>query len=311
VAYADADTLRWLGWLAERMGAESVFYPDWMQPDWLPTRRQRWLATTGLGLAAVMVGLVAGLVGGPAFGLEGALRLGLGFGLFAGWASGLGMGLTRAGLRIEPIEPTRWSWSRARRRGGGAIAAMVSLTIFWLVDGLVERLVSGLVGQVIGGLLGGLLGGLAFVLASGFGARLNVRPTAPLEGIRATARVGRGSGLTAGLTAGLGFGLTAGPLDGLAAGLAYGLGGGLAVGLSQGGASYLRHRLLVALLQRQGLIPADLISFLDYADSRILLRRTGGGYLFIHRLLQDRFSNRARQTAPSLTIGNQKAARVQ
>jgi hypothetical protein len=310
VAYADADTLHWLGWLAERMGAESVFYPDWMQPGWLPTRRQRWLATTGLSLAAVMVGPVSGLVGGPAFGLEGALRFGLGFGLFAGLASGLdplGMGLTRAGSRIEPIEPTRWSWSRARRQGGGTIAAMVGLTISWMVVGLVDGLV--------GLLLGGLLGWLAFVLASGFGGRLNVRPTAPLEGIRATAQVGRSSGLIAGLAAGLiaglGFGLTAGPLDGLAAGLAYGLGGGLAVGLSQGGASYLRHRLLVALLQRQGLIPADLISFLDYADSRILLRRTGGGYLFIHRLLQDHFSNRARQTAAPPTIGNQKAARVQ
>jgi hypothetical protein len=54
VTYPDADTVCWLGWLAERMGAASGFYPDWMQTDWLPTRRQRWLAATGLGLASAL-----------------------------------------------------------------------------------------------------------------------------------------------------------------------------------------------------------------------------------------------------------------
>ena len=58
-SYSHDETLRWLSWLAERMGSESIFYPDWIQPDWLPTRRQRWLATTGLGLS---VFLVAGIV---------------------------------------------------------------------------------------------------------------------------------------------------------------------------------------------------------------------------------------------------------
>jgi hypothetical protein len=86
VDYPDADTLPWLGWLAERMGEQSVFYPDWMQPGWLPTRRQRWLATTGLGLAAALtVGLAAGLLGGLAYGLA----YGLAVGLLAGLAGRL------------------------------------------------------------------------------------------------------------------------------------------------------------------------------------------------------------------------------
>jgi len=68
VAYDEADTLRWLGCLAEQMGAESVFLPDWMQPDWLPTPFLRWLATTGLGL-------VLGLVLGLAFGLASQARI--------------------------------------------------------------------------------------------------------------------------------------------------------------------------------------------------------------------------------------------
>jgi eukaryotic-like serine/threonine-protein kinase len=71
---------------------------------------------------------------------------------------------------------------------------------------------------------------------------------------------------------------------------------GLSTGLTNGGASYLRHRVLCTLLRRDKLIPDDLLGFLDYADSRILLRRAGGGYLFVHRLLQDYF---ARQDTPA------------
>ena len=32
------------------------------------------------------------------------------------------------------------------------------------------------------------------------------------------------------------------------------------------------------------------IRFLDYATERIFLRKVGGGYIFIHRLLQDYFA---------------------
>jgi hypothetical protein len=32
------------------------------------------------------------------------------------------------------------------------------------------------------------------------------------------------------------------------------------------------------------------VKFLDYAEERIFLRKIGGGYIFIHRLLQDYFA---------------------
>jgi hypothetical protein len=32
------------------------------------------------------------------------------------------------------------------------------------------------------------------------------------------------------------------------------------------------------------------VDFLDYATECILLRKVGGGYIFIHRLLQDYFA---------------------
>jgi hypothetical protein len=82
---AVADTLRWLGWLAERMGEQSVFYPDWMQPDWLPTRGQRWLVTYGLSTATgLLAGVAAGLLARLAFGSETGLLAGLAVALLAG-----------------------------------------------------------------------------------------------------------------------------------------------------------------------------------------------------------------------------------
>jgi hypothetical protein len=38
-------------------------------------------------------------------------------------------------------------------------------------------------------------------------------------------------------------------------------------------------------------MPLNYPRFLDYAYDRILLRKVGGGYIFVHRLLQDYFAS--------------------
>jgi hypothetical protein len=60
--------------------------------------------------------------------------------------------------------------------------------------------------------------------------------------------------------------------------------------LRLGLADYLRHQAVCALLRRDDALPRDLLGFLDFADSHVLLRRAGGGYLFVHRLLLDYFA---------------------
>jgi hypothetical protein len=37
------------------------------------------------------------------------------------------------------------------------------------------------------------------------------------------------------------------------------------------------------------------VDFLDYAAERIFLRKVGGGYIFIHRLLQEYFAARYKE----------------
>jgi len=85
---------------------------------------------------------------------------------------------------------------------------------------------------------------------------------------------------------------------GLVAGLVGGLISGLSIGLSNGGAASIQHAVLRTFLRRAGYAPWNYSCFLDYAAQHILLRKVGGGYIFIHRLLLDYFV--AQEPAPVL-----------
>ena len=52
-----------------------------------------------------------------------------------------------------------------------------------------------------------------------------------------------------------------------------------------GGWAVIQHLTLRFVLCCGGYIPWNLDRFLDYATDRIFLRKIGGGYIFIHRLL--------------------------
>jgi len=125
----------------------------------------------------------------------------------------------------------------------------------------------------------------------------------PNQGIRWSIRNGLFVGFIVGsLCVGVGFPiyiiyftLTEGPSKGLNYGLDYGMSHGLGVGITaallaallMGGLAGLRHFLLRLLLAHAGLLPWQMIDFLDDATRRILLYRDGGGYRFMHRLFLD------------------------
>lgn len=58
-----------------------------------------------------------------------------------------------------------------------------------------------------------------------------------------------------------------------------------------GGLTVLRHYVIRWFLARHHIFPWHAQAFLDDATARILLRRVGGGYSFIHRRLQDYFAD--------------------
>jgi NACHT domain/Domain of unknown function (DUF4062) len=80
------------------------------------------------------------------------------------------------------------------------------------------------------------------------------------------------------------------------------------VGLWYGGA-VLRHFTLRFILYRQGCIPKDFVRFLDYSTNLIFLRKVGGGYVFIHRLVMEHFAslkNTPPQLLPAAKIATEK-----
>lgn len=285
--YMPEQTRKQLAWLAQKMSAnsQSVLVIENISSNWLETLWQRNLYRLIVGL---IVGLPFGLIEGLSFGLiagpiEGPI-FGLGFGLIFGlivWRI--------VGRRdwAEPVDKLHWSWPKARQ---GLIFGLS----FGLVAGLIGRLIGGLIGGLVGGLIGGLGGGLSGGLRGGLSSSAIENRSTPVAGIGASIRNAAIVGLSAWLIFGLIVVLIIGPVVGVIFGLGFGLIIGLIFGLSfglgYGGGFTLSHFSLRWLLYRSDCIPWDIISFLDYCTERIFLRKVGGGYIFIHRMLMEHFA---------------------
>ena len=78
-----------------------------------------------------------------------------------------------------------------------------------------------------------------------------------------------------GLTAGVSVGVTAGLIGALTGGFLFGW------------AAVIKHYTLRLVLFLDGSMPLNYVRFLDYCVDRVLLRRVGGGYMFIHRTMME------------------------
>jgi DNA polymerase III delta prime subunit len=292
--YTPEQTRHWLSWLAGRMAEheQTVFYLEEMQPDGLA--RQRWLYWLGYGLG---YGLV--------FGLLGALGYGLGYGLLGGLLGGLVFGLVfglLGGLDyIKPVERVRWSRRKVKARGVLGIGLRVGLGI-----GLLGALANELRDGLFFGLFFGLLGALSHGLVDGLETGELGHKTMPNQAIRRSPRSAIVAGLVFGLVGGLVFGLVSvlvfGLFFGLAGVLSYGLVrvlvggmlcgfvGGMFGGLV-GGHAVIQHYALRLVLSLNNHVPLNYVRFLDHAAERILLRKVGGGYIFVHRMLLEYFAS--------------------
>jgi hypothetical protein len=98
--------------------------------------------------------------------------------------------------------------------------------------------------------------------------------------------------LTVGLFGGLiGLRTTEGPIFGLILGLLIGLIFGLVAGLNRGGSAVIKHYALRLILWLSGFTPFRFIKFLDHCAKVIFLKKVGGGYIFIHRMLLEYFAD--------------------
>ncbi len=57
-----------------------------------------------------------------------------------------------------------------------------------------------------------------------------------------------------------------------------------------GGDAVIQHYILRLMLYLEGFTPLNVVRFLNYANRLILLRKVGGSFQFIHRLLLEHFA---------------------
>ena len=292
--------------------------------------RTHWLNSIHLRRAAVIA-----LVWGTDYWLSLVPSKGLWYGLSTGLIFGLAFGFTGfllsltledRGRMFRLAERLRWD-ARHLIRPRHLRNSLLFAGLLFLTTGLHDGLRYGLTNQQFNWLNGGLSTGLAYGLGYWllFGLSQGIVQEQMDDQDRSTFNqgIGRslrnsfltsllGGGILLGtnvLSAGLRFGLFGG-LGGLWYGLSsvlrYGpflaLSGGLLIWAAVGGLTVLQHYIMRFLLARSHTFPWRAQAFLDDAVARILLRRVGGGYSFVHRLLLDYFANLHTEPPPTSAI---------
>lgn len=305
--YSVQQSMNWLAYLAREMKqhSQTEFYLERMQLDWLPTSQLQRLCQglfTGLW-AGVLCGALVGFIAVP---LEGTIVkvviMALGLALTVGIIAGI------TGVLCEDILSTT-----LKKGIAGAITGVIAGGCTIWVGNLLGWAVKVLAGTVVSVVII-----LVFLLISRKDPtiqpieatswswmrvrkdeRLFVRPN---EGIHRSAFYGVRSGLLAGLLNGLVLTVVDMFVTRLFPGLmlksdflffstlAFVLAITLAIGIHKGGEAYVKHVLLRFMLWSGGHIPWNYPRFLDDAAERLLLRKVGGGYIFVHHLLLDYFA---------------------
>lgn len=295
--YEVKKTLHWLQWLAQQMVAhETVFLLERMNRSWFTVWWQRHVQTVVLGLGGALTGLlifvpilgiIYGLIGGLTHGLIEGTILGLNFGISNGMTFGpyigLAFGLLIAREDIKVQEQIRLHYDLKR-------------LVLALAVGFIMGLLIGQKNGLAGGLYFGVVVGLQVVVLSGIILKLTTLEqsypnTKSNYGIYRLIHNGLIGGMFFGLTIGLVGVIIFGLMYGMSPGLSYGLSGillfGPFFGLFLGWDNVLRHYALRFILFLDNSMPLRYVRFLDACANRILLRKVGGGYMFIHRTFQE------------------------
>jgi DNA polymerase III delta prime subunit len=270
---------QWLTYLAKRLNAESQteLFIERIQPTWLSSPIQKMLYC----LLGAFFGAILGCL---VFGLSG---------LFFGKAAGIifssigtlttGLGINLNGVNIKPVERLKLSTTNLRKRmlfglTSGLICGLVFWVCFDYFIGAGQGKMMGISSGLTVGLINFLYGGLS-------GPDIAVK-SKPNQGIRDSLKNARISGLSLFLLFGLIGGVSGNPRYSIPGALI----GGLSGWLIGGGLPTIQHFALRIVLWVNGYIPWNYARFLNYANERMLLQRTGGSYRFIHNLIQERLA---------------------
>jgi uncharacterized protein YneF (UPF0154 family) len=214
--------------------------------------------------------------------------------LFTGWLLSLAWGVAEgfmytAAARyiygwtyetdVRTVEALGWSWRRSLTGIGiGLVLTLIAETLESLLYGY-----NGFTRTLLTLLLAGfILGGL-----SGSGTTAKSRPN---QGVWLSLR---NAGIAAVMLA-LPLTLLTAILRDIPYALNIGILSALIATALFGGSVFVKHFLLRAFLRLQHSLPWRYSRFLDHAAQLIFLRKVGGGYIFMHRLLQQYFAQLGR-----------------
>jgi hypothetical protein len=261
------------------------------------------------------------------------LNVGLDFGSKVGWIFGMAVWLIGGAIcglgvsslnHITLVEAISWKWNQFWKRTipglivglsfGSAIGYIVALwsgvsdTSALSVAFLVLRPVFGLALGLVSGLVGGFTDrvkvdkaspnqGINLSLKNSLVVMLVIGPIVGLVAIVAVLNIPLATDPGLPLAARLGVRM----VGGLGVQLSVGLIAGLIAGLNRGGSAVIKHYALRLILWRKGHTPFNFIEFLDYCAKLIFLKKVGGGYIFIHRMLLDYFAELTPEKRPQET----------
>jgi hypothetical protein len=277
--FPSAQVVRQLSWLAGKMveRSQAVFLLERLNVDWFNRRGQELFGRLIWGLIR---GLIWWLIGGLMYGLIGGLSVGLIFGLIWGLIFGLIVGLIGHDIDIRENVDIEFSPRKF-------LVGLIFGLIFGLIGGLILGLIWGMIWGLIWGMIVGLIFGLIFGLITKSTAldeqHVNAKPnSAVIQLLRNCLLVGVLAGVLAVTIVWVLRGQLASfdlRLSLLSIGLTFLFVGAWLSGIDE----VIGHYALRIVLWLDGSMPLRYVRFLDYCAERILLRKVGGGYIFIHR----------------------------
>jgi hypothetical protein len=259
-------------------------------------------------LIIVAIGLTTAVIAWPFSGLSDALLLGLSNAFFSGVFLGLRDSQRTLLREIQVVEKLRFSPRKALTSfipvlvlgmavgyfmGALRMSIQGELAGEYLspVAGFFRALLWGMLAQQVGlaipmALIVGFFGASTFGLLGGLtGGALETR-NRPNQGIHSSLRSALFTGSLIAVTQGVFWGFIvlwfSWYVPALIAAIVFGLLPGCLAALWHGGIDVIRHYVLRLLLVVQRYWPQQVVSYLDLAADNLLLRRVGGGYIFVH-----------------------------
>lgn len=316
VKYSKAQTTNWLSWIARNMQAhnETVFLIEGMQISWIKSRFDKiihWICTLIMIVLPVVLFMILLLSSinlwddpkNPYSAVE-MILIGLLLGLIIAIVF---MIINRKGL-IRTIESSKWSFRNIIKHG---FKGMIKGGIGGILFGILLILVFSLIGdtdiqELHGIIMTGAIGCVAGAIAKGWKKSVPQTTTEPNEGMKLT-RKNAFKGIAIGFIGGViifplyylldnEIVLKSGKIIIYISERSLLIGGilGYISWLWFGGRSIIQHYVLRFLIYIRGYCPLNFRAFLDYTSDHLrFTQRVGGGYIFIHRMLQEHFAHKS------------------